>query len=421
MKISRRTLLNYSLKGSALWALNFRLPLALAQSKSAGRFLVHIRTQGGMDTTLGLDPQVHDTYKTDQSQIFLEYRPDEIIKAGQLDLGPAAAPLVPFAQNLSIIRGVHMRQDIQHEPLNEFWVRASLSNSGSAFFFDAAKKFQSRVLATNRLPNVSSVTQILFANGTNATREMEDLGENDWAIMAATNNREAFDSLAREGRDVARIRNSLKEKVDGLGDVDRSVKDGASAAVFFANNAAGFAVIDLNRDVGNVGQTMDTHTAHENNHLTAQKSAWEAVAKIFEVFKSTPYADGSLFDATTFVVTSEFSRTPFLNANKGKDHNVYTNSVLVCGPSVKPGQSIGASRVATKAGFPILTRHVARPFDFSEGKALSLEQMKAFNGNNPDVKLIFPEDVMATVAEAAFGENGRGIVNGRTIKSLLKT
>jgi len=122
------------------------------------------------------------------------------------------------------------------------------------------------------------------------------------------------------------------------------------------------------------------------------------------------------------VVTSEFSRTPFLNSLKGKDHNVFTNSVLVCGPSIKPGEVTGASRVIpSRPGAPaITTRHVARPFDFAAGKSLTLDQMKAYDGTSRDVKLIFPEDVMATVTEAAFGSNGQGVVNGRVIKSLLK-
>ncbi len=177
-----------------------------------------------------------------------------------------------------------------------------------------------------------------------------------------------------------------------------------------------------NRDAGVAGATMDSHTSHEGNHLRAQKSAWEAVAKIFEIFKDTPYGQGSLFDATTFVVTSEFSRTPFLNGAKGKDHNVHTNSVLVCGPSIRTGKVVGGSRVIPpqKGASYLTTRHVARPMNFSTGRALTTEEMVAYAGTNRDVRLIFPEDVMATVTEAAFGSQGQGVVRGRVLRSLLK-
>ncbi len=253
MKINRRRLLEFSLKGSALWALNIKMPKGFAASpiKSGSRFLVHIRTLGGMDTTLGLDPLTHSMYNTNQSHLFLEYKPDEILRSEELSLGPAASEsLKPYLDQISIIRGVHMRQDLQHEPLNEFWVRASLSNAGSAFFFDLAERFRSRVLVTNRLPNISSATQILLGNGSDENpffqQRVEDLEDSTWNLMIDSNEGEAFSKLANEGMEVSRMRASLISRLESLGaNADAAVKDGAAASVFFANNVAGFAVIDV--------------------------------------------------------------------------------------------------------------------------------------------------------------------------------
>ena len=56
-----------------------------------------------------------------------------------------------------------------------------------------------------------------------------------------------------------------------------------------------------------------------------------------------PYDDhSSWLDHTIIVGFSEFSRTPLLNLNGGRDHHI-TNSCFLAGGSVKGGQIIGAS------------------------------------------------------------------------------
>jgi hypothetical protein len=136
---------------------------------------------------------------------------------------------------------------------------------------------------------------------------------------------------------------------------------------------------------------LDTHSNHEKRHLEAQKKVWESVASIFKLFKSVSYEGTSLFDLTTFMVVSEFSRTPALNAAKGKDHNPFTNSVLLAGKGVRGGQTCGASRLIprkeTETGMP---DHIAWPYDYKAQKLAT----------GPDgASFLFPENVVQTVGK----------------------
>ena len=88
---------------------------------------------------------------------------------------------------------------------------------------------------------------------------------------------------------------------------------------------------------------------------------------------------------------SEFSRTPALNAAKGKDHNPMTNSALLAGYGIKGGTVAGASRLVTRrqtaTGFP---DHIARPYNFKTRKLATSPAGASF---------FFPENVVQTVGK----------------------
>ncbi len=414
MKLTRRNLITTAAKGSALWLLGPQLArLSFAQQAvGPSRFLVHIRTQGGMDTTLGLDPLTHADFGTNNSHVFIEYTPDQILNLGGLRLGPAAASLKEFKDSISVIRGIHMRQDIQHEPMNEFWVRASLSNSGSAFMCNLAERMGTNVLSTKRIPNLTAVPQISLVD---SSSELKSLTAEEWASIVAGGNNVEREQTAKLSQS---LNDSRSKAVDVGEGADRALKSAALAAAYMADSLAGMAVIDVDRDANSM-ESMDSHSAHEKIHLRIQTSIWDTVAQIFRLYKATQFGQGSLFDATTFIVTSEFSRTPYLNAGAGKDHNIHTNSVLVCGPSIRAGKAAGSSRIIASK-MPMSSSHVACPFDFSSGRALTLSEIKTLNfKTNKDVALLFPEDIMATVTHAAFGGYANGLIKGQLIKSLL--
>lgn len=104
------------------------------------------------------------------------------------------------------------------------------------------------------------------------------------------------------------------------------------------------------------------------------------IAEFLRVLIDTPYNDSrSMMDVTTFAITSEFGRTmcqPWNFENSGTDHNSLTNSVIIGGKGIRPGQVIGASdfqssqEVLSQAhlGFDKQKiKMMGQPFDYKSG------------------------------------------------------
>jgi hypothetical protein len=95
-------------------------------------------------------------------------------------------------------------------------------------------------------------------------------------------------------------------------------------------------------------------------------------------------------------VVSEFARTPALDGARGKDHNPFTNSVLLAGRGVRGGVTVGASRLIPAALSPMqLPLHVGSPFDFAAGRPVP-------EGPSRLVEPLRAENLMQTMS-AIFG------------------
>src|SRR5690349_7196058 len=117
-RFTRRCFLRTCGLGAGWLALQPLFPRALPLSALLARadeidlpdhFFLMIRTFGGLDVTLGLDPQILPA-GADEKDLFLEYRPEDILQASGLRLGPSAKPLAPYADRCVIINGVMMRR-----------------------------------------------------------------------------------------------------------------------------------------------------------------------------------------------------------------------------------------------------------------------------------------------------------------------
>jgi uncharacterized protein (DUF1501 family) len=86
--------------------------------------------------------------------------------------------------------------------------------------------------------------------------------------------------------------------------------------------------------------THDTNTDQAGFHETT----FAGLTKLLDGLAARPglTAGSKMIDDTVVVCFSEFSRTPKLNANAGKDHWPVT-SAMVMGAGVKGGRSLGAS------------------------------------------------------------------------------
>ncbi len=107
-------------------------------------------------------------------------------------------------------------------------------------------------------------------------------------------------------------------------------------------------------------------------------NAISKIAALLQGLADTPFdAHRSMFDVTTVMVASEFSRTmraPDMPIDgTGTNHNQYSNTVLLGGKGVRSGLVIGESDMADvsapiskahRAIDPVLEKTVGKPFDF---------------------------------------------------------
>lgn len=381
-----------------------RVRAAEIQAPLPKRFFVQIRASGGWDVTLGLDPRVHAN-GSDQNDMFIEYSSEQILAGGGLRFAPACAPLLPYASDIAVINGVFMSDSNLDHPANlDYITTGSVQGHAPDLSVEVAHATSVGpfgVVFNQSLKRAHRTLMPTTLNNLNSLKDSVDVSQLQSLLGAPSLLNSAQKDLVQN----APVRQRLIESLSGLADeIDNSpladnTGSGRSAGILaaaFASRAAFQAKIDL------LGANLDTHSNHPDVHLRAQTQVWAAVANLFRVFKKVelkgPVGEslGSLFDHTTFMVASEFARTPALNAAKGKDHNPLTNSVLLAGAGVNGGRSIGSSVLVTrKESITGSSRHAGSPIDYATG-AVPKSKDEARHEN---FQFIFPENVASTVFE----------------------
>lgn len=361
-------------------------------------FFVCVEITGAADVTLGLDPWALPT-GADANDMFLEYTPDKILQAGNLRFAPAAFALAPYANDIAVINGISMRGDMIHESCRVYMNSGKSGNTAASVAIELAATAgigPCGVLFNDR--------PYLMVNGQRSVTEgsTEDLvngiTDNDFSQLPIL-------PVSQPDEDMTPLEQALFNVVSGktIGAKLAPVLQAMTTkygplqprhvmAAAFSCGASRQGRIDTNTDL--TVPTLDTHSNHEGNHLKLQAKVWGDVADMFKVFKETPYKNGKLFDCTTFLIISEFSRTPQL-VGTGKDHNPWTNSAVIAGKGVSGNKTVGGSRLFKRGEMPNnLPKHTALPFNFTE-QAIATEA----NG----ASFIFPENVIRTV-EKIFGD-----------------
>ena len=360
----------------------------MSGGQGTDHFFILLRTFGGMDVTLGLDPQILPQ-GFDADDLFLEYRPEEITQSGGLRLGPAARVLAPFAHDCLVINGIMMRRDAGHDVVNQYMMTGRGDGKAASLPIElalalSAGPFGVVISAPTYLAgksmNLSATSDILQSSDEG---NLIELVEEKLKLMPeelGTPLEEAEKRLVAGKSSALKLQEYLASfKKEGA-----KVEDQHVIAAAFASGAARQAQMEI-RPPG----TLDTHSNHEKNHLQSQTAVWEEVAELFKLFKRVPYKGGSLFDATTFMVMSEFARTPALNAAKGKDHNPFTNSCLLAGKGIHAGKVVGASRLINRKQTGLgMSDHIAWPYNYKEQKLAMGPEGASF---------LFPENVIQTV------------------------
>jgi hypothetical protein len=393
MKISRRQFLHQAsaFTAGSIFFNPWTPALAQVSPRKLNQFFLYLVLQDGWDVTLGLDPQVHRA-GTDQEDMFIEYRDSDITQAGNLKLAPAAQVLAPYASEISIINGISMVRDAGHESNRKYISTGNGSGKlpNYAVQFSICNHSAYGTIANKDVDLGSLASSVTGVQSLKNNLTQGKLSENGLADLLPDDLRSDIDLIEKESPIAVATFNNLKTQDSSFS------QEVCTLAACFASGLAAAGNLSLNQIANDNSSSLliDTHSDHERNHLDGQTKAWEMVAQIFKIFKSVPFNQSSLFDHTTFVVVSEFSRTPFLNAAKGKDHNAFTNSVLLAGKGIKGNSSVGQSHLWSRNQTPDkVALHTGLPIDFKTGQP----QFK----RAPGIEMIIPENVARTVLAAA--------------------
>lgn len=388
MQMKRRQILKVSALATGCFAFDSLLgKLALAQQLNVEpHFFILFGVTPTMDCTLGLNPLTHAEYQTQQSDIFLEYSPSEIIKKGALQLGPSAAPLLAHASDIAIINGIIMRQDIGH----------TLEYISTGFGDRLMPDLATELSVTHTAGKKGLLTSVSNING-NREGLVSPLSTITSSLSnSVSSNETLIQSLLSSGENLT-LKSELTAQENTL--VNTSItsleqqgftnsQHNVTASLFQHGLAYQAFLSPISFP------NLDTHNNHVSIHLDQQKIVWQEVADLFKLFKSIPFNSKSLFDHTTFMVCTDMSRTPFLNAGQGKDHNIYTNSVLLAGKGIRGGSVVGHSTVLKKNQNRRESMHIGLPIDFKTGTVI-----KTKPNDLKTIRNIYPENVIRTVAD----------------------
>ncbi|MCA9492011.1 MAG: DUF1501 domain-containing protein, partial [Myxococcales bacterium] len=348
--------------------------------------------QGGWDILLSLDPRDPVVFSRDVLQdtridpgydsLIVPSKPDPAPLATSVPsmmLGPFMEPLVPFADRMSIVRGMSM-ETLTHEVGRRRFITgrppSGLQARGSSIATVLAAQIGHGVPIPNLSANVETynVDQPSYASALKVAtvsdlvrslspgavtmddlqqERIDDLLEAFRECESTQRSIERLDALDLRAGAHSLVAQNLDERFDFLAPTpemaDLRARYGITNNLATPEAQAAMAATALVEGISRVvsftaTESLDTHyTDWQTLQGPRQERGFSAIAALATDLASRPHPDGgSWLDKTIIVGFSEFCRTALLNANGGRDHSL-TNACFLLGGGVVGGQVIGAS------------------------------------------------------------------------------
>lgn len=378
-----------------------------AESELEQQFFVMIYVPSGWDVSLATAPWIFDQ-RPSEAEYFIEYRQDELIRTPYGFLGPAMMPLSKYAADLRVVNGVFMNaSEVGHASLSMYAMtgngQGELSNLAAEIDYNVIRSpfgtVASGQIIKSKAVNIVNADGLLLIKEIPSDDFIATETEIETEITKAKKNMVRFQDRVKE---FLKIRDDLKVKYGRL-----AVEDSIISS--FAAGLSKTAFIEL------FSGGLDSHSNHPGQHKRSLTEAFAKIATVLEKFEQFSI-DGksSLLSRTTFMVVSDFARTPALNGSKGKDHNPQANSVLLLGPNINPGIT-GDIRLIKRANSKFNMPYLASvPID------KKTEQPTIHREN---AMIIRPENVMASVLTSmninpvTFGSS---LASAQILNSIIK-
>lgn len=397
-----------------------RLARAAGEAPQAGapdRHYIFCYFSGGWDVLLSLDPRdpqvftgstlaatrIQPAYELLQNNTNLPYR--DVLGDGSMFLGPYVGELADQADRLCVVRGMSMdtlthevgrRRFLTGRPPSGLAARGSSTDTWLAARLGADQPVPNlsiRVESYNYgdLPNyatalrtngIDDLLRVLRPTGATLddlqTAQLDALIQN--AAECPTGRRSEIWTAAALAR--TKSREMVAGDLSSLFDFRANTPSmqalrahygfttsqlGSSGAMAAMAATAIMSGVSRAVSIGITSRSLDTHFANwQTDQGPTQAEAFTAVARLMTHLESVAYPDDSgdsWLDRTVIVGFSEFSRTPLLNAQGGRDHWL-GNSCFLAGAKIAGGRVIGGS---SNIGMNPL------PVDLASGVACALD------------------------------------------------
>ena len=388
MHPSRRQFLIRSAAGATSLPFLLQAPWLMAADDSRPtepHFFLFYQMVGAWDVCLAFEPKDRDARDADGERLFDQpYTMSEVRQVGVHQLPPDGMMLRPITDRLAIINGINMEIDNGHI-IDAAAAGVQGPRSKNAPFVQAMVAHSHPYVSRCPLPHLfASYGNGFFAGPygeTTVKATPQDIGSILQSERRFVDPRTEVDLLARMHASHADRLPAASRKTFGLYEAaTRGVSDlkrrwaarsdqdmpsgdqlnqpgplGTFLGHLFASGVTGSVTLHSS-------YMFDTHSRHYDEHPLRQ--ALTDIMAIHGSLEQMPLSDNtSVADRTTFVLLSEYCRTPRLNSFEGKDHNFHTNSLVLFGHNVPAGVwGHSGPDAASK------NSHTARPIDFDTGK-----------------------------------------------------
>lgn len=345
--MNRRDFLKSQLCVPALSLLPHFVPLVSFSQEQEPQFFIQFYVDGGWDTTLATEAWSFQA-KPDPEQIFIEYSENETLSFGKKFVGPALAPLKPFFNRMTIFNGVMMSPVEVGHPSPENLAKSGASDGSLGNFvtqfYDLYYANSRASLITNS--SINSANKYYRSSNHNSIKNLLSYAGN---ISQETN-------LGNSGL-IANAQKQLNEVIKQLNSVEKDYGMYLSKLTSEEHKTLVTGFLSQLYPIAffSCPNSMDTHSDHPTKHKNDLIKNFDFIAGYLDALSTIPYGKSgkSLLDLTHVVITSEFTRTPRLNLSKGKDHNPYSNSMIVISRNLKSEEIFGASRLVDSKFSPI--------------------------------------------------------------------
>lgn len=437
-----------ALGGAAFGGVGALSRLASAASSPASadvpdRYYIFCYFGGGWDILLGLDPRdptVFSTSNVATTRIQPNYDGvnnvpvatpyQDVLSDGSMYLGPFVGELAGKADKICVVRGLSMdtvthevgrRRFLTGRPPSGLTARGSSTDAWLASRLGAAAPIPNlslRVESYNSgdLPNyatalrtngIDDLLRVLSPAGpaldTLEDRQLDLLLAHTAACPEAE--RSALWQASESSRDKAR--QMVTQGLSSLFDFRANTPDMIALRDFYGINGTGTTAMRSSAAMAAMAATavmngvsravsvqmasrsLDTHfTNWATDQGPTQAEGFTAIARMMTHLEATPHPDGSgdsWLDRTTIIGFSEFSRTPLMNTNGGRDHWI-VNSCLLAGGGIVRGRVVGAS---SNIGMNPL------PVNLETGEACATDSSMAVACPEEDgIEVIRPEHIL---------------------------